>query len=221
MIRLDREGPVFVLRMKDGENRFNPSFLESFHGALDQVEQEEGSVLVTTGEGKFYTNGLDLDWLGGEGRDRAGPFLVDVHRLFARVLCFPRPTLAAINGHAFAGGAMLALAHDYRLMRRDRGFLCLPEVDLGLPLTPGMAALIQARLTPQAAHDAIVSGRRIAAEQALAAGWVDAIEDEGALLAAASERAVDLAGKQGATLAALKSGLYGSALAVLEGEGRG
>lgn len=219
MIQLEREGPVFVLQMQGGENRFNPSFLESFNRALDRVEREEGSVLVTTGEGRFYTNGLDLEWLGGDGLEQAGPFLADVHRMFARVLGFPRPTLAAINGHAFAGGAMLALAHDYRLMRRDRGFLCLPEVDLGLPLTPGMAALIQARLTPQAAHDAIVSGRRLAAEEALAAGWIDAIEDEDALLPATSERAARLAGKRGETVAALKRRLYGPALAVLEADG--
>jgi enoyl-CoA hydratase/carnithine racemase len=64
-----------------------------------------------------------------------------------RLLCFPVPTIAAINGHAFAGGFMLAFAHDYRIMRTDRGFLCLPEIDLGMGLLPGMNAIIRYRKT--------------------------------------------------------------------------
>ncbi|MCG2942458.1 enoyl-CoA hydratase/isomerase family protein, partial [Escherichia coli] len=68
-----------------------------------------------------------------------------IHELFSRVLTFSLPTAAAVNGHAFGGGAMLAMAHDYRVMRDDRGYFCFPEVDINIPFTPGMAALIQAK----------------------------------------------------------------------------
>ena len=74
--------------------------------------------------------------------DEANGFVDEVHRIFGRILAFPGITVAAINGHAFAAGAMFATAHDFRVMRDDRGYWCLPEVDLGLPLTPAMTAVI-------------------------------------------------------------------------------
>jgi enoyl-CoA hydratase/carnithine racemase len=218
MIDLERDGEVFVLHLREGENRFNRSFLESVNDALDQVEKADGpAALVTTGEGKFYSNGLDLAWMTGDGAAEVEPFIGDVHRLFARVLAFPTATVAAMNGHAFAGGGMLALAHDFRVMREDRGFFCLPEIDLKMPLTPGMTALIQSRLPAQTAHEAIISGRRYGGAEAEAAGIVDVAAGEGEVLARAIELARPLAGKDRATMAALKRGLYPETLSVLEG----
>ena len=76
----------------------------------------------------------------------AVPFVERVHALLARVLESGVPTVGALQGHVFAAGAMLALAHDERVMRGDRGFFCLPEVDIRIPFTPGMSAPIAARL---------------------------------------------------------------------------
>ena len=122
MIDLRRENDVFVLTMNDGENRINGRFVDAFSSALDEVERHKGNgSLVTTGTGKFYSNGFDLAWLGSECEDSPA-FVRRVERLFARILTFPRPTLAAINGHAFAAGAMLVLAHDSSVMRTDRGY---------------------------------------------------------------------------------------------------
>ncbi|MFQ5417672.1 MAG: enoyl-CoA hydratase-related protein, partial [Myxococcota bacterium] len=149
MVELKRDGHVCVLHMCAGENRFNADFLDAVNDALDDVESIDGpGALVTTGEGKFYSNGLDLDWMGGAGRDRSTEVLERVEALFARVLTFPMATVAAINGHAFAAGGMLSLAHDFRVMRRDRGYFCLPEIDLatGQPLTEGLYAVIGERL---------------------------------------------------------------------------
>ena len=103
--------------------------------------------LVTAATGKFFSNGLDLEWLGAHG-DQNEDYIARVHALFARVLALPVVTVAALQGHTFAAGAMLALAHDLRVMRADRGFWCLPEADIGIPFATGMSALIQARLTP-------------------------------------------------------------------------
>jgi enoyl-CoA hydratase/carnithine racemase len=161
MIDLSRTGPVFVLAMQSGENRFNRPFLNALNGALDEIEASSGPAgLVTVGTDKFYSNGLDLDWLmssSGEGPSFIGDFLA----FFARMMSLPLPTVAALNGHAFAGGGMFALTHDFRVMRADRGYFCLPEVDLGMPFAPGMNALITGKLDSRTASDLILTGRRV------------------------------------------------------------
>lgn len=215
MPTLDRDAEVFVLNLGDTENRFHPDWLAEVQLHLDTVESEDGPrVLVTTATGKFFSNGLDLEWLVQHPDDFEG-YVLDVHRLFARVLALPLPTVAAVQGHCFAGGAMLSLAHDFRIMRADRGYFCLPEVDINIPFTRGMAALIQSRLSKKTAHEAMTTGRRYGGTEALAAGIVDAVAHADDVLSAAIEIARPLAGKAGPTLGTIKARMYPEALAVL------
>jgi enoyl-CoA hydratase/carnithine racemase len=215
MIDLRREGDVHVLRFDDGENRFSPGLLDEFEKALDALTDAPApKALVTTGTGKFYSNGLDLDWLG-QNADQWGPYVARVHGLFARLLTLPMPTVAAINGHAFAAGGMLALAHDHRVMRADRGYFCLPEVDLGLPFSPGMSALIQARLPKLTAHEAMVTGRRYGGADAVAAGIVHQAVPEAAVASAALALAAPLAAKDGGTIAKIRTQMYAPVLEAL------
>ena len=213
MIDLDREGDVFVLHMRGGENRFAPPFLDAFEAALEQVEKTPGpAALVTTGEGKFYSNGLDMPTLaeaGKSGREGLAAHLGRVHRLFARVLAFPRITVAAINGHAFAGGAMLATAFDHRIMREDRGYWCLPEVDLGLPLTTEMYDGLAAHLPRPTLAEAALTGRRYTGPEALTAGIVTEVAPEDEVLERAVAVAAAMAGKNRTVIAAHKQLLYG------------
>lgn len=217
MIELDRDGSVFVLRMQSGENRFGPDFLDQVNAALDQVQAAEGPVaLVTTGEGKFYSNGMDLDWLATVP-ERAGEYLTAIYRMLGRVLSFPAITVAAVNGHAFGGGALLAVAHDFAVMRADRGFWCMPEADLGLPLTAEYTSLLRAKLSSRAVQEALVTGRRHGGPDALAAGIVHQVASEDQVVAQAVKLAADLAGKDRRTLAEHKRLLYGDAIKALLG----
>ncbi len=215
MAELRSEDEVFILDLGDDENRFNPGWLDEVETALDIVERADGPrALVTTATGKFWSNGLDLAWMTSEP-DQVADFVQRVHGLFARVLVSPFPSVAAIQGHCFAAGAMLSLAHDQRVARADRGFWCLPEVDISIPFTPGMSALIQARLTPATAHQAMTTAHRYGGEEAASAGIVDLAVPEDQVLPAAIERAAALAPKAGPTLAAIKSGMYAGALEAL------
>lgn len=215
MPTLDRQGDVFVLDLGDTENRFHPDWLASVNAALDEVQDADGArALVTAASGKFFSNGLDLDWLMANG-DQAVDYVVCVHALFARVLSLPIITVAALQGHTFAAGAMFSLAHDFRVMRADRGFWCLPEVDINIPFTPGMAALIQARLPQPAVHEAMTTGRRYGGTDALATGIVDKAVAEDAVRATAIEIAQAHAGKAGPTLGAIKERMYASTLDTL------
>jgi Delta3-Delta2-enoyl-CoA isomerase len=201
---------VTVLHLCDDENRFSPEWLQRVHSTLDEVDD----VLVTTGGGKFYSNGLDLDWLMANG-DKAAEYVAEVQELFARVLTLPVPTVAAINGHAFGAGAMLAMAHDFRVMRSDRGYFCFPEADINIPFTPGMAALIQGKLTPSAAVASMTTGRRFGGADALSFGLVDDIAAEGDVVKVASERVAALAGKDRGTLGAIKATMFAPAVTAL------
>jgi enoyl-CoA hydratase/carnithine racemase len=215
MPSLDRDGDVYLLDLGDDENRFNPDWVGAVEAALDEVvAAPEPRALVTTARGKIWSNGLDLEWMGAN-TEQVGTFVPRVHALFARMLALPVPTVAAIQGHCFAAGAMLATAHDFRVMRADRGYFCLPEVDIHIPFTPPMAALIQARLSKKAAHEAMTTGRRYGGEDAAAAGIVDAAVGEDRVLAEAVERAAALAAKHGPTLGAIKEGMYAEALLLL------
>ncbi|MGW7535802.1 enoyl-CoA hydratase/isomerase family protein [Amycolatopsis sp. NPDC054798] len=219
MPTLATDGPVHVLDFGADENRFAPPWLDEVHTHLDTVTAgKEPAVLVTIGSGKYYSNGLDLDWLTGHPDD-AGKYVASIHELLARVLALPVPTVAAVNGHAFGGGAMLAMAHDFRIMREDRGYFCFPEADINLPFTPGMAALVQAKLTPAAAVASMTTGSRFGGPQAASLGLVDATVALEDLRTAATERVAPLAGKDRGTLGAIKSTMFGPALTALREAG--
>ncbi|QFU92609.1 enoyl-CoA hydratase-related protein [Amycolatopsis sp. YIM 10] len=215
MPELKHHDPVYVLDFGADENRFSPEWLESVNSALDTVTAGAApAALVTIGGGKFYSNGLDLAWLTANG-ERAGEYVADVQELFARVLTLPVPTVAALNGHAFGAGAMLAMAHDFRVMREDRGYFCFPEADINIPFTPGMAALIQGKLTPSAAVASMTTGRRFGGPDARELGLVDAVAAESKLLEQADEVVRGLAGKDRGTLGAIKSTMYATAVTAL------
>lgn len=219
-VELKREGNVFILTMAKGDNRFNPPFLEGMNRALDTVEQARGpTALVTTGgEEKFYSNGLDLAWLSGDGRSEQPSFIASVSKLFARVLSFPLPTVAAINGHAFASGALLAFAHDFRIMRADRGFICMPEVDIKIPLAPGPLALIQARVPAAVFRDLVLTGVRMGGNEAKRLGIVDEAMAKEEVLPKAIALAAFLANKDRNIYQALKQTMYGEVAAMLEND---
>ncbi|WP_078283067.1 enoyl-CoA hydratase-related protein [Mycobacteroides franklinii] len=210
---LELQDTIAVLNLGPDENRFSPDWLDTVNGLLDDV-LTQAQALVTVGTGKFYSNGLDLDWLMSHG-DRADWYVGRVQALFSRVLTFPLPTVAAVNGHAFGAGAMLAVAHDYRVMRSDRGYLCFPEVDIHIPFTPGMASLIQAKLAPQTAVTAMTTGHRYGGEAAVAAGLADRAATEHEVRSAAVDLMRPLVGKDSGTLGAIKATMFAATTAAL------
>lgn len=211
MIEIETQGDVRVLRWQDGENRFNTASIGRWHEVLDELEAVEGPLaVVVTGEGKFFSNGLDLDGFAAEP-EQAGHVVSEVHRLFGRMLVFPAYTVAALNGHTFAGGAMLACCVDERVMRSDRGYWCLPEADLGLALTPEMFAAVTSRLSVATAAEAMNTARRYAAAEALAKGLVDHVVPEPEVVERAVALAAEIAPKDRGVIAAHKRMLFGDA----------
>ncbi|MAE94465.1 MAG: enoyl-CoA hydratase [Deltaproteobacteria bacterium] len=196
--------------MNHGPNMIDPPWQARMLEVLDTVEADcEGDAgLVLTGQGKFFSNGLNVEVIMGlEGEDRVR-FGASMSQIIGRLLLLPVPTVAAINGHAFAAGAFLALACDYRLMREDRGWICVSEVDAGVPIGEPMMNLLKAKVPPETARDAVLTGKRYGADDAIAAGLADGKASEIGLLGEARKLAENLASKERRIFKTLKRQLH-------------
>ena len=165
------DGHVAILSMNSGENRFSFEFFNAFNKTLDEIEgnTEIKVLVVQSSHEKIWSNGIDLEWLipavQKEGQKVGDKFLVELFGLMKRVLTYPMITIAAITGHAFAGGAFLSFAHDFRFMRSDRGWLCLPEVDINMTLGPVFVALSKRALPMYILEEMQYTGLRLTAAQ--------------------------------------------------------
>lgn len=170
-VTLNSASSVWTLDLGGDENRFSAEFLADIDQALTAItNSSEPAALMITATGKFFSNGLDLEWIqpnDGEWDSHVWA----VQSMFAQVLTLPVPTVCAINGHCYAAGAMLALACDYRVMRTERRFFCLPAIDINIPLTVGMSSLITAKLSPRTALHVMTTGWRYDAPSARDASW--------------------------------------------------
>jgi enoyl-CoA hydratase/carnithine racemase len=161
---------IALLTMKSGENRFNLGFCNELLNALDDIEKKTAvnALVVRSADEKIWCNGMDLDWLVpaiGRKDPDVEKFFDTQDRVYRRITFYPMITVAALTGHAFAGGAILACSFDFRLMRADRGFLCFPEVDLNIPFLPYMDALIQRAMPMHKVFEAELTGKRFTAAE--------------------------------------------------------
>ncbi|KAL1603495.1 hypothetical protein SLS60_005082 [Paraconiothyrium brasiliense] len=142
------------------DNRLVTDFCEAILLALDILETkyQHGVVITTSLIDKFYSNGLDL-----EHAMQPGFFANVLYKLWRRILIYPMPTIALINGHGFAGALMTAMMHDYRIMNPHKGYLCLNEVELGVPLRPAMSSIFRQKCSPTVYRTLVLEGKRFKA----------------------------------------------------------
>ncbi|MCP3910833.1 MAG: enoyl-CoA hydratase/isomerase family protein [Actinomycetia bacterium] len=179
LVSIEREGDLFLLTMSAGENRWNTTFTRAFDAALDEIDKSSGRAALVTlsADAKFFSNGLDLDWISSRGEHPGGDrraFNSEVMALFARLITLPIPTVCALNGHAFGAGLMIALCHDVRVMNVERGFLCANEVELGFAIPEPELALFRHKIPMPAFFETVQLARRWTGPDALEAGVVQA-----------------------------------------------
>ena len=226
MINLEREGDVFVMTMDAGENRWNTNFARAFDARLDEALASEGPAALVTrsSDPKFFSNGLDLDWRrdggDGEGGDKS-VFGDEFFALMDKLITFPMPTLCAVNGHGFGAGFMMALCHDVRMMREDRGYLCANEIQIGMAIPDAELSLFRHKMSGSAFFDTVQLARRWTGPDAKAAGFVQEVADIDILLKKTMDRARQLAplGANRELFAQSKERIFGEAPSINDRSG--
>jgi enoyl-CoA hydratase/carnithine racemase len=189
-----RDGGVFVIWLSSGEeNRLTVELLDALTSAWVRAEREGARVIVTASRTRFYSNGVELD--GGGGAERAQQVLDRLVGLVKLIVGSGVPSVALLSGHAVGGGLLLALAHDWRVARRDKGLFFVPAVELGIRLPPPLLRLAVARLGSGSAAKLMLSREKLTGTRAMALGVVDHLVDgfdEAAMFAFAAVRARDV-----------------------------
>jgi enoyl-CoA hydratase/carnithine racemase len=199
VITLEKKDSIYFLTMDAEENRWNTTFVREIAEALDEIENDEGpgALITSSTNPKFFSNGLDLDWMQApenypDGGDRE-VFGEEFMYLMGRMITLPIPTVCAINGHAFGAGFMFALSHDIRLMREDRGFLCANEMQLGLPIPRPELALFKHKVPANAFFETVQLSKRWTGSDALNAGIIQGVSSLDELPEVAQSKAKELA----------------------------
>ena len=166
-IALTYDGDVAILLMQNGENRHNPAYAQDMLKSLQRVIENTSckALVITSNDEKCFSLGIDTDWLmpamKAQQFDEIKAFMHSMDDVFKTLLLLPLPVIAAINGHAFGNGAILACACDFRFMRSDKGFFCFPEVDLSIPFLPGMIEFVKKAMPYYRFNEMKLSGRRV------------------------------------------------------------
>ncbi len=175
---------VLTLNAGDTENKLDLDVVEEYHLHLDTVEAYDGNtafVLCCEHE-KTFSTGINLDWLMGDGLNQIEEFVAKLENLMLRIALLNMPTIVAINGNCYAGGAILASAFDFRFMRSDRGRFCYPEININMSFPPAMAAVIKLIPNQQALNEMALLGTAFTGEECLARNVVDKIFNQEELL---------------------------------------
>lgn len=220
MIELKEQDGIAIMSMVHGKaNAMDVDFCEAIAAYFDKLRSASARAVVLTGQGKIFSAGVDLPQLldGGEGYVRQ--FLPALHKCFEAVFNFPKPVVAAINGHAIAGGCVLACAADRRLMAREDGRIGITELRVGVPF-PAMAFEIMRLATvPHYLAEAVLGAATYTPDEAFDRGWVHELPDVPSLLPRAISDAKKLAELSPPAFAMSKRQLHQDALERLARDG--
>lgn len=210
-VDIGREGEVVVLILHRGKvNALNEAVVDELRSHLEEVALDASvKAVVLTGHGKFFSFGLDVPELYSQSREEFTRFVEMFTELYTAVYVYPKPVIAALNGHAIAGGCMLALACDRRLMAAGKGRIGLNEITFGSSVFAGSVEMLRACVGEQNAEKLLFSGVMSDGDGALALGLVDRIVPAADLPGLALEEASVMASRDGTAFADMKRLLRG------------
>jgi enoyl-CoA hydratase len=220
MIDVEEDGDIAVVHMRYGKaNALDIAFCDALALRFENLRTSSSKGVVLTGQGKIFCAGVDLPQMSAGGAAYIRDFLPALERLFAAVFNFPKPVVAAINGHAIAGGCVLACATDRRLMARDAGRMGVTEILVGVPFPALAFEIMRAATSVRLLPEAILTGATYAVDQAIQRGWVDEVVEHADLMDRAVAAANQLASVSPAAFAMGKRQLHQPASKRLAEEG--
>lgn len=211
-LRRDEVNGIHHLVMNDGPNALNPKLMGALSAALAEL-REAGAppVLLRSSHDDLFCPGWDLKRLAGAGRTEVADSLADFNRLVYELFSYPGPTGAAIQGHAVAGGCLLALSCDLRVMAEGRPRIGLSELNLGVPVPSASVVMLRERLAPNVVEELVVGGDGCNAERARNQGVVHRTAEPALVIAKTERELARLASKPALAFAATKRFLLGAA----------
>ncbi len=193
MIEFKEANGITVLQMQHGKaNALDVEFCTELKGALQQVESSSQAV-VLTGQENIFSAGVDLVRLMSDGDEYRSALLTALGDMLYAFFVYPKPLIAALNGHAIAGGCILACAADHRIMIQERGRIGVPELTVGVPFPPIALEIMRFATPPQHFRQFVFRGLTYPPDQALAWGLVDELVASETLSERAMICAVELA----------------------------
>jgi enoyl-CoA hydratase len=194
-IHLDQVGQIAVLRIdRPPANAIDLELADEFATALEGVENNDSiAALVVTGAGSCFSAGLDLKAVPTYDRAQQQAMVMQVNRLFGGLYRLPLPTIAAMNGHAIAGGVILLLACDYRIGAEGDYKIGLAEARVGVPFPVAAMALVQSELSNSVGRKMVLTARNWNPQKALSMGVVDELQPPEQLLPRSIEMAQEMA----------------------------
>jgi enoyl-CoA hydratase len=183
VIEIEKRGEVAVFRMEHGKaNVFDLEFCEAITSQLEELSQSSLRAMVITGQGRIFSAGVDLPRVVDGGLPYLRSFLPALKKTFQTLFCFPKAVVAAINGHAIAGGCVLACAADHRLMASQSGQIGVPELLVGVPFPTLALEIIRLVAAPTHFRTVLYRGATFSPEEAQEKGLVDATVEPEKLL---------------------------------------
>jgi len=171
IVEWKKDETVAVLTMNTSENRHNPDFAKEMLNAFDEIEKDNDiySIVITSSDQKNWSLGIDLVWISGAMQnkelDSIRSFMYDMNEVFKKCMTLPMPVIAAINGHTFGNGSVLACSCDFRIMKADRGYFCFPEVDVNIPFLPSMLEIMKKAIPYYKLEELVYSGKKAGAKE--------------------------------------------------------
>lgn len=213
MINLERHDGIAILTLAHGKaNAFDLELCGALIARFAECRDSSCRAVVITGRGSIFSAGVDLLRVLNEGAAYIARFLPALSDAFESIFAFPKPLVAAVNGHAIAGGCILACAADRTLMARGDGRIGVPELLVGVPFPPVPLEIVRFAMAPQSASDILLGGATLTADAAQPYGLVGTVVDADALLAGAIAAAESLASRPAAAFAMTKEQLRAPAL---------